>query len=127
MCLVRNSSPYPVKLASYQIDNTKFGKDGGVIYPGECRYVKAEEFQWDTCMIYVFTKGGHVPGKMNIDIGLNVSVIGFNIHVNSSVAMAGVVIGKHSFFEFKEEGTTPVFVENESLNQQTGCRVCHGY
>ncbi|MFW6016370.1 MAG: hypothetical protein ACOCRK_08010 [bacterium] len=35
MCLIRNSSPYPVRLVSYQIDKTKFSKDGGVIYPGE--------------------------------------------------------------------------------------------
>jgi hypothetical protein len=137
MALIRNSSSFPVQLVSYQIDKTLFGikGQGGLIYPGECRYVNAENFGWHTCMITAFTAEANYPGDVEVS-GISGGIggiphlqsldIGVSLNITQSDAMATMIIGKHDFVEFDEEGTNPFFKISNHLGP-AHCRVNHGW
>lgn len=127
MSLVRNSASYPVKLVSYQIDKTRFGKNDEVVYPGECRYVNANNFSWDTALISAFTEHANPPGGVEVT-GASVNLfeigVGVSVDVSRSEAMAGMIMGKHDFVEFYQDGDKPSF---RMSNGEGGCRVNHGW
>jgi hypothetical protein len=126
MAIIRNLSGYPVQLASYMQDQTKFGNDGGVIYPGECRYVNADNFHWDTCIIAAFTDIGVVPNQISIQGNIEWGHIGLTVNLKESTAMAAAIIGQHTFFEFHNNNGMPIFIENESASI-SDCKVTHGW
>ena len=129
MALIRNSSDYPVKLVSYQIDKTKFGKDDEVIYPGECRYVKADDFDWDTAIIMMFTEDGNPPGGPDkvTQGSVNLGPLGIGVGVEpgaESQAQAAMIIGPHTYAEFYSDNGKPAFRLGEG---EPNCRVNHGW
>ena len=131
MALIRNSSPFPVQLVSYQIDKTLFGDQGGLVYPGECRYVNAEHFQWLTCLMTAFTESGNYPKNVEITGSGSVSLegleVGVTVQVNHAQSMCdGLIIGKHDFAEFYADGNQPAFRINNGLDKSS-CRVNHGW
>ena len=128
MSEIRNSSNYPVRLISYQIDKTKFGSDGGIIYPGECRYVNADNFSWDTAIISAFTKDGNPPGGVEVSWSGTGSLAGLSIGVSVTIAhaeaMAGMIMGKHDFVELYSVNNKAEFKLTSGAG---GCRVNHGW
>lgn len=131
MALIRNSSGYPVKLVSYQEGKTKFGKDDEVIYPGECRYVNANNFDWDTALITAFTEDANPPGGVKVTGGSGVIGtpwatvgVGVSVQLETSEAIAAMTIEKHSFAEFYSDNGKPAF---KLTNGEGGCRVNHGW
>ncbi len=131
MALVRNDSPYPVKMVSYQVGNTRFGKEGGTIYPGECRYINAENYEWDYCLITAFTPSANPPGGVELaggSVGLpSIGSAGVSVAITNSDSIAAMTIGKHHFGVFyqKEDGL-PGFRLLEQ-GEDARCRLDHGW